>query len=57
MTVAFRVLIAALAAASPALAQDGGKLPWRGKSDDPRSVMAEAKRQSAPMMLFFTSVG
>jgi len=48
-------LILGLAAA--ASAQDGGKLPWRGKSDDPKAVMADAKRQSRPMMLFFTSVG
>ena len=41
----------------PAFAQDGGKLPWRGKSDDPKAAMADAKRQQRPMMLFFTSVG
>ena len=46
-----------LAIASSASAQDGGKLPWRGKSDDPKAAMAEAKRQNRPMMLFFTSVG
>ncbi len=38
-------------------AQDGGKLAWRGKTEDPREAMAEAKRQGLPMLLFFTSDG
>jgi hypothetical protein len=46
-----------LALAGSASAQDGGKLPWRGKSDDPRAVLADAKREWRPMMLFFTSAG
>lgn len=50
-------LLTLLVLATSAFAQDGGKLPWRGKSDDPKAAMAEAKRQNRPMMLFFTSVG
>jgi len=46
-----------LGLAGSASAQDGGKLAWKGKSDDPRLAMVDAKRQSRPMMLFFTSVG
>ena len=38
-------------------AQDGGKIAWTGKSGDPKSAMADAKRQNRPMLLFFTSVG
>ena len=40
-----------------AAAQDGGKLAWKGKTEDPRAAMAEAKRQSQPLLLFFTSDG
>jgi hypothetical protein len=44
--------------ASIAVAQDGGKLAWRGKGkEDPKLAMADAKRQGKPMMLFFTSDG
>ena len=50
-------LLALLALSASAAAQDGGKLPWSGKSGDPKSAMAEAKRQGRPMLLFFTSVG
>lgn len=42
---------------SAASAQDGGKLPWKGKNDDVRSAMADAHQQKRPMMLFFTSEG
>ena len=51
-------LILSLALGSAALAQDGGKLSWKGKgSEDPRSVLAEARRQHLPALLFFTSEG
>ncbi len=41
-----------------AAAQDGGKLDWRGKDkDDPKTAMADAKRQGKAMMVFFTSLG
>jgi len=46
-----------LGLATSASAQDGGKLPWRGRSDDPKAAMADAKRAGQPMMLFFSSVG
>jgi hypothetical protein len=46
-----------LGLAAAASAQDGGKLPWKGKGEDPKSAMAEAGRQGRPMMLFFTSEG
>ena len=47
----------ALGLCSAAAAQDGGKLPWKGKTDDPKAAMAEAKQQGRPMLLFFTSEG
>jgi hypothetical protein len=50
-------LAALLSLASAASAQDGGKLSWKGKDEDPRAAMAEATRQGRPMMLFFTSLG
>ena len=40
-----------------ACAQDGGKLDWRGKNDDPTSAMADARRQGKSILLFFTSEG
>ena len=47
-----------LAMAAGAVAQDGGKLAWRGKDkDEPAAAMAEAKRKGLAMMLFFTSEG
>jgi hypothetical protein len=46
-----------LGLASAASAQDGGKLPWRGKNEDPKLAMTEAHQQGRPMMLFFTSDG
>jgi len=53
-----RASIAALALFSTAWAQDGGKLAWRGKTpDDPKAAMADAKKDSKQMMLFFTSAG
>jgi roadblock/LC7 domain-containing protein len=47
----------ALALAAPAFAQDGGKLAWKGKTEDPKAAMAEAKKANKAMMLFFTSEG
>jgi hypothetical protein len=40
-------------------AQDGGKIPWRGKgaSDDVKAIMAEASKEGKAIMLFFTSEG
>lgn len=52
-----RTLVALLALASSAPAQDGGKIAWRGKSDDPKAAIADARRANRPLMLFFTSVG
>jgi hypothetical protein len=47
-----------LSLASAALAQDGGKLDWKGKgNEDPKAAMADAKRHGKAMMLFFTSEG
>lgn len=43
--------------AALASAQDGGKLDWRGKNDEPRSAMEDARRQGKPILLFFTSEG
>lgn len=51
------ILLALLALSASAAAQDGGKIPWSGKSGDPKAAMADAKRQNRPMLLFFTSVG
>jgi len=48
---------AILSLASAASAQDGGKLAWRGKNEEPRAAMAEAQRQGKPLLLFFTSEG
>ena len=53
-----RVLLVGLLLASPVLAQDGGKLAWRGKgNEDPRSAFADARAQGRPLMLYFTSDG
>ena len=46
-----------LALVSTAAAQDGGKLPWKGKSGDPRSALGDAKSQGKASMLSFTSDG
>lgn len=55
---ALPALLAVLAAVPPAAsAQDGGKLPWKAKSGDVKSAMADADREGRPMMLFFTSEG
>jgi hypothetical protein len=57
MKITLQALAAVLVLSSAAAAQDGGKLPWKGKSDDPKAAMADAKRAGQPMMLFFTSLG
>jgi hypothetical protein len=47
-----------LGLASAALAQDGGKLDWKGKdTKGPKPAMADAQRHGKAMMLFFTSEG
>jgi len=49
-------ILPALGAA--AVAQDGGKLNWKGKGQDPVSAaLEEAERDARPIMLFFTSEG
>ncbi|HEV3027397.1 MAG TPA: hypothetical protein VG457_07475, partial [Planctomycetota bacterium] len=46
------------ALAGSAAAQDGGRLDWKGKGQDPISpAFADAMRDGRPMMLFFTSEG
>jgi len=50
-------ITAILGLASTAPAQDGGKLSWRGKTEEPRAAMADARRQGRPLLLFFTSEG
>ena len=51
-------LLLLLTLASGVEAQDGGKLPWKGKgSDDARAALTEAQRQGKAAMLFFTSEG
>ncbi len=55
ITLAFGLFLGLAGVAS---AQDGGKLNWRGKGkDEPKTAMADAKRQGKAMMLFFTSEG
>jgi hypothetical protein len=46
-----------LAMAASALAQDGGKLAWRGKNEDPKAALADARSQGRAALLFFTSLG
>ena len=45
---------AAVVLAGPALAQDGGKIPW---NHDPAAAIKAAKQTGKPMMMFFTSLG
>jgi hypothetical protein len=42
-----------------AAAQDGGKIPWKGKGkdDDVKALMAQAQKEGKAMMMFFTSEG
>jgi hypothetical protein len=49
----------ALALGCLAEAQDGGKIPWKGKGsgDDVKAIMAEANKEGKAIMLFFTSEG
>lgn len=50
-------IVVLLSAASTAWSQDGGKLPWRGKTENPKTALADARSQGRPSMLFFTSLG
>src|SRR5438105_4891126 len=46
------------ALAASALAQDGGKLDWKGKGQDPIApALRDALRDGRPIMAFFTSQG
>jgi thioredoxin-related protein len=38
-------------------AQEGGKLNWKGRTNDPRTAMLDARDQGKPIMLYFMSVG
>jgi hypothetical protein len=38
-------------------AQDGGKIPWKGKSGDEKAAMADAQKSGKAMMMFFTAEG
>ena len=40
-------------------AQDGGKIPWKGKekNDDVKALMAQAQKEGLAVMMFFTSEG
>jgi putative heme degradation protein len=40
-----------------AAAQDGGKIPWKGKNEDVKAIMEQAKKDGKAMMIFFTSEG
>lgn len=48
-----------LGAACGAQAQDGGKIPWKGKGkgDDVKAILADAKKSGKAVMMFFTSEG
>ena len=50
--------VCTIAACTPKT-MDGGKVPWkgRGKSDDVKGIMADAKRNGMAIMMFFTSEG
>jgi hypothetical protein len=50
-------LVAGLSLAAEA--QDGGKIPWKGKgkSDDVKALMAQAQKEGKAIMMFFTSEG
>jgi len=52
-------LALAVAFACGAEAQDGGKIPWKGKekNDDVKALMAQAQKEGKAIMMFFTSEG
>jgi len=52
-------LALALGLACGAEAQDGGKIPWKGKekNDDVKALMAQAQKEGKAVMMFFTSEG
>jgi len=56
MRIAWAVALAA-GLACTAEAQDGGKIPWKGKSEDIKGVMAQAQKDGKALMMFFTSEG
>ena len=55
--------IASIAAAALLMclvpAQDGGKIPWKGKEKDAdlKTILAAAKKDGKAMLMFFTSEG
>ena len=53
------ILALFVVSACTAQAQDGGKIPWKGKgkSDDVKAIMADAKKNGKAIMMFFTSEG
>lgn len=50
-------LVAGLACSADA--QDGGKIAWlgKGKDDDVKKIMDQAKKDGKAMMMFFTADG
>lgn len=57
MIAASRTILIVLGLATAAVAQDGGKLNWMGKTGDPKTAMLDARDQNRPILLFFTSDG
>ena len=55
----FLAMAGVLAVACTVRAQDGGKVPWKGKgaTDDVKAIMADAQKNGKAMMIFFTSEG
>ena len=52
-------LMIALGCSGALSAQDGGKIPWKGKeaNSDVKALMAEAQKEGKAIMMFFTSEG
>jgi len=57
MRTATRTIVIVLGLATAAVAQDGGKLDWMGKTSDTKTAMLDARDQNRPILLFFTSDG
>ena len=38
-------------------AQEGAKLNWKGRTNDPRTAMLDARDQGKPIMLYFMTAG
>ena len=53
------VLALAAGLGGTAAAQDGGKIPWKGKqkNDEVSALMAQAQKEGKAIMMFFTSEG